>query len=452
MPTSSLVFVATALLAAAAGTPSMSAREVDRVDDASANAFGYPLSTLTAAERRAFVVGNSFFKQNWVTAPSSTAARDGLGPLFNARSCSTCHVRDGRSAPPSADAHDRSGVLIRLGVRNGSEPDAPHPIYGSQVQDVSVLGVRPEARVETRWHARTGSYGDGATFELLEPEYELVDLGFGAMGQDVSISPRTAPHLVGLGLLEAIPAAAILARADPDDIDGNGISGRAHFVPAPDGNSSMLGRFGWKAAQPDVRSQTAAALRNDMGITSALEPDEPLTSAQRQLVEFTSGGSPEIDASAFDRLVLYTRTLAVPAVRGANDARVGAGRALFDGFGCANCHVPSWTTDAETDLVRVRGQRIHPFTDLLLHDMGPELADGSRDGDAGPAEWRTPPLWGIGLIPVVNGHTRYLHDGRARNLTEAVLWHGGEAHAARERFRTSSAAERDALIAFLESL
>ncbi len=421
------------------------------VMDASPNAFGFPLPTLDAAERRAFVVGNSFFKQNWVTAPSSTSARDGLGPLFNARSCSSCHVRDGRSAPPDEHAIDRSGLLIRIGVRSSHGADVPHPVYGEQIQDVAVLGVHAEARVEIRSTVRGGTYGDGAPFELVEPKYALTELAYGPLGDDVVLSARTAPSLVGLGLLEAIPVAAIAARADPDDRNGDGISGRAHFVDGPSG-ARILGRFGWKAAQPDVRSQTAAAFRNDMGITSPVQPDEPLTDHERSVVTFTSGGSPEIETDTFERVVFYTRVLAVPAQRDVDDPRVVHGRAAFDGFGCAACHVPQYTTGSDSDVVHCRERVIRPYTDLLLHDMGPELADEKHDGDASPSEWRTPPLWGIGLVHVVNGHTRFLHDGRARNLPEAILWHGGEAHVARERFRNAPRDERDALIAFLESL
>jgi CxxC motif-containing protein (DUF1111 family) len=422
------------------------------VSDASANAFGYPLPTLTATERRAFVVGNSFFKLNWVTAPSSTATRDGLGPLFNARSCSACHVRDGRSAPPDEGSSDRSGLLVRIGVRSDLGEDAPHPIYGAQIQDSAILGVRPEARVSIRSTPRNGQYGDGTKYELLAPAYALEDPAYGPLGDGVVLGSRTAPQLLGLGLLEAIPEASITARADPEDRDHDGISGRANHVAASPGTGRILGRFGWKASQPDVRSQTAAAFLNDMGITSGSLHDEALTSAQRDVVRFTSGGSPEIDANTFDKVVFYTRVLAIPAPRADGDPRVARGRAAFDRFGCAKCHVPEWTTGDTSDIAHCRNRVIRPFTDLLLHDMGPELGDDKRDGEAEPTEWRTPPLWGIGLIPIVNGHSRYLHDGRARDLAEAILWHGGEATSAREQFRVSSADERAALLAFLQSL
>jgi CxxC motif-containing protein (DUF1111 family) len=421
------------------------------VGEAGNNSFGFPAPLLTAAERRAFAVGNSFFKLNWVTAPSSTADLDGLGPLFNARSCSGCHLYDGRSRPPEPDQIDRQGLLLRIGVRAApGDPDRPHPVYGDQIQDAAVLGETPEARVAIRTRTIAGEYGDGTAYELLAPEYELQDLAYGPLGEGVVLSPRTAPQLIGLGLLEAVPLEQLLEHADPDDRDRDGVSGRVHFVRGPHGEQ-VPGRFGWKAAQPTVLAQTAAAFVNDIGITSDLFPDEALTPAERERIRAPSGGHPEIDAHKLDRVVFYTRTLGVPAQRGAGEPQVAAGRAVFERCRCAVCHVARFVT-GDAFHPAYAGQVIHPYTDLLLHDMGPGLADGKRDGDAGPQEWRTPPLWGIGLVPAVNGHSRYLHDGRARNLAEAVLWHDGEAASAKEAFRTASATDRAALLAFLASL
>jgi CxxC motif-containing protein (DUF1111 family) len=227
------------------------------------------------------------------------------------------------------------------------------------------------------------------------------------------------------------------------------VSGRVHWLDSA--GARVAGRFGWKATQPDVAAQTAAAFANDMGITSPLLPTERLTAAQAARVVFTASDGVEIDARTLDRVVFYTRTLAVPAARGTGDARVAAGRAAFDAFGCAACHRPRCTTGPAFHPA-FAGRTIEPFTDLLLHDLGEGLADGKRDGDAAPAEWRTPPLWGLGLVPAVNGHLRLLHDGRARGFAEAVLWHDGEARSARERFRLAPGAERAALVAFLESL
>lgn len=415
--------------------------------DASAQAFGFPSPLLAANERRAFAVGNALFRANWVTAPASAAGLDGLGPLFNARSCSSCHLRDGRSRPPEPGEDDRHGLLIRIGVRSSNGPDLPHPAYDAQIQDAAIPGARAEARVDLQWRTTRGAYGDGESYELQSPHYELQDLAYGPLGGDVVLGGRVAPQLIGLGLLEAIPEAALLAHEDPEDRDGDGISGRAHrLTPA------SIGRFGWKATQATVHDQTAAAFVHDMGITSSAHPVEPLTDTERAAIAFANGGEPEIEDHKLARVVFYTRTLAVPAQRDADTPAVAAGRGHFDAFGCAVCHVPTFTTAPVEFHPAFGGQKIHPFTDLLLHDLGPELADGKRDGDALPVEWRTAPLWGIGLFRVVNGHERYLHDGRARGLAEAILWHGGEAMAARERFRNAPRSRRDELLAFLRSL
>ncbi len=420
------------------------------VGDASSQAFGFPSPLLTATDRRAFSVGNAVFRTNWVTAPASAAGVDGLGPLFNARSCSSCHLHDGRSRPPEPGASDRSGLLVRIGVRNGDGPDAPHPVFGEQIQDAAVAGVAPEATVEVTWRTVHGAYGDGEAFELVAPEYALRDLAYGPLGTDVALGGRTAPHLIGLGLLEAVPDAALLAAADADDRDGDGVSGRVHSVAAL-GGGTAIGRFGWKATQPTVLSQTAAAFANDMGITSSLHPDERLSVAERASITFSSGGEPEIDDDKLGRVVFYTRTLAVPEARDADAPAVVAGAELFRSFGCAACHTPELRTGAAAFHPAFGDRTIRPFTDLLLHDMGPGLADGKRDGDAAPGEWRTPPLWGIGLIRVVNGHERLLHDGRARGIAEAILWHGGEGERSRELFRAAPRAQRDELVAFVRS-
>lgn len=416
------------------------------VVDATAHAFGFPSPLLGAHDRRAFAVGNSLFRANWVTAPASASGLDGLGPLFNARSCSSCHLRDGRSRPPEPEEVQRHGLLVRIGVRAPAGPDLPHPRYGEQVQDEAIPGVQPEARIGLHWDAVEARYGDGEAYELIAPRYELLEPAYGAPGEAV-LGGRTAPHLIGLGLLEAIPAAALRAAADPDDRDGDGISGRVHVLP--DGEP---GRFGWKATQPTVHAQTAAAFVHDMGITSAPHPREPLSDAQRAALPTPSGGEPEIDDHKLARVVFYARTIAVPAPRDGASQAVRAGEALFTSFGCASCHVPAWTTGEDAFHPAFASRTLHPYTDLLLHDLGSGLADGKRDGDAQPAEWRTPPLWGLGLIPVVSGHERLLHDGRARGPAEAILWHGGEAQASRERFRQAPKAQRDELLAFLRSL
>ena len=417
--------------------------------DASVDAFGYPAPILTRTQRRAFMVGNSFFRNNWVEAPASTTARDGLGPLFNARSCGGCHLRDGRGRPPAPEENGVTGFLVRLG-RSEKLGGGPHPVYGNQLQDRAVSGVVPEGRLVIKQEPVRGRYADGEEWELSRPLYSLADDGYGRLDPSTRFSGRVAPQVIGLGLLEAVPDATLEKLADPEDVDGDGISGRVSRIKGPQG--LRIGRFGWKAAMPTVREQTAAAFVNDMGITTPVFPDEIPTATQRRSMKFTSGGSPELDERRLDRVTLYGLALAVPARRGVDRPEVVKGEALFSSLGCATCHQPRLETGADSPIEGFRRQSFQPYTDLLLHDMGEELADGVREGGAGPREWRTPPLWGIGLIPVVNGHTHYLHDGRARNLTEAVLWHGGEAQASRDRFIALERGDRAALIAFLESL
>jgi len=437
-------------LAAAGGDDAALTAGVATVHDAGPNAFTYAAPVLTPIERRAFAVGNAFFKDNWVTAPASTAGRDGLGPLFNARSCSTCHHRDGRGRPPRpGEVAGNEGLLLRIGVA-GDGADLPHPRYGDQVQDQAVLGVRPEALVVVGGEEVPGTFADGTPYTLRAPSYRLEELGYGPLGEDVRLGPRVAPHLVGLGLLEAVPVEAVLALADPDDADGDGVSGRPHWVVGRRSGERELGRFGWKATQPTVEEQVATAFVNDIGITSPLLPDE--ATRPDQAIEAASGGTPELSGQKLARVVFYSQVLGVPAARDVDDPRVRAGRVTFTELGCATCHTPELTTGPQACLPALAGQRIRPFTDLLLHDMGPGLADGKRDGDAQPGEWRTPPLWGIGLIEVVSGHGRLLHDGRARNMEEAVLWHGGEGARARERYRALSAEQREELLAFLRSI
>lgn len=447
--TAILLSFAATVAAQAAGDAKASHRppSAPSIADATANAFSYPSPALDPLGRRAFAVGNAIFRANWVQAPASAEGLDGLGPLFNARSCSSCHLRDGRSRPPEGDEPERHGLLIRIGQRTGHGADLPHPRYGAQLQDQALPGAAPEARIDVQWQERTGQYGDGEPFTLLLPRYELRELADGPVDEHTVLGGRTAPHLIGMGLLEAIPAAALHALADPDDRSGDGISGRVHVLP----DTGEIGRFGWKATAPSVQAQTAGALVHDMGITSPLHPDDARTAAQRLRLPFAEGGTPEIDAHKLGRLVFYAQAIAPPRPRAEDPVSVERGRQHFADFGCAACHVPSWTTGDAAFAPALAGVTFEPYTDLLLHDLGAELADEKHDGAATPAEWRTAPLWGIGLIPVVNGHDRLLHDGRARGIAEAILWHGGEAERSRERFRTAPAGERADLLTFVRS-
>ncbi len=407
------------------------------VFDTTRNAFSLAAANLSNDRKVDFFVGNSFFNENWVAAPASTEGRDGLGPVFNARSCSGCHFKDGR-ARPDAD----EGLLVRLSVASGGD----EPNYDGQLQPFALPGVPAEGRLEIEYEEAAGTFADGEAFSLRRPTYRFRDLAFGPMAPDVRTSPRIAPPVFGLGLLSAVTEASILARADPEDADGDGVSGRPNRV------RGALGRFGWKANQPSIADQVAGAFLGDMGLTTPIHPVEDAPAAQTARRAAPGGGEPEVPARTFEQVVYYTMVLGVPARRDWTLPEVRRGRDLFRSAGCASCHVPEMTTGALEGFPELSGQTIRPYTDLLLHDLGDGLADGRPDHEATGREWRTPPLWGIGLVETVNRHTTLLHDGRARGFEEAILWHGGEAEASRERFRRLSKSDRRALVRFLRSL
>lgn len=432
-------------------------------------AFRQMSGNLPEADAMRFHLGRALFRKLWVAAPSSTQASDGLGPLFNARSCESCHVRDGRGRSPEP-GESGTGFLLRLArnpqtaqerqmVATGSVPNFPDPVYGTQLQDRAIPGLAAEGQVAIAREDRAETLYDGTVVRLSRPSYAVAEPAYGALAAGTVLSPRIAPPMIGLGLIEAIPDADILAHADPGDRDGDGISGRPALAVAGETGIRPLGRFGWKGQHATVAAQTAAALAHDIGIASPAAdlPFGDCTGAQTDCLSRPTGVQPrlgpqEISAEAFDALVFYAANLAVPARRKASFQAVLAGKAVFRELGCAACHVPAFTTGADATIPALGGQRIWPYSDFLLHDMGEGLADGQTVGEASSTEWRTPPLWGLGLAGTVNGNRVYLHDGRARSLAEAILWHGGEAEAARERFRRATAEDRQSLIRFLESL
>jgi CxxC motif-containing protein (DUF1111 family) len=424
------------------------------VFDTTRDAFSLPIPTLTSQHRASFFVGNSFFNQNWVSAPSTVSTRDGLGPLFNARSCSSCHFKDGRGRPPDPGRAPVS-VLVRISLRgSGGLHGAPRPdpVYGDQIQTEAQSGLPREAAVAFDYSERTERFPDGESYALRTPAIRLSQLGYGSLPTDLATSARVAPAIVGLGLLEAVPEADILSHVDTGDRDGDGISGRDNRVWDASRGALALGRFGWKAEQPSVAQQVAVAFQTDMGITSSLLPDENHTPRQPACADRPGGGTPEVTDAVLEDVVRYSRALGVPARRNLDDPRVRRGAALFQRAGCTSCHRPSFQSGAVADLPELGGQIIHPYTDLLLHDMGEGLADHRPAFAADGREWRTAPLWGIGLVGKVNGHGFFLHDGRARGLEEAVLWHGGEAQAAQRAFVRMTQGQRRDLIAFIESL
>ncbi|MBT9594557.1 MAG: c-type cytochrome [Vitreoscilla sp.] len=433
------------------------------------NAFSFPLANLSDEERTRFAVGNSFFRRNWVEAPASTTARDGLGPHFIARSCGGCHVQDGRGAPPAFRKGVAPGgheppvaLLIRLSVPGvGEHGDVrPEPVYGGQFNNAAVQGVQPEGRVTLRRHPVAGRFADGTRYTLWAPTYGFADLAYGPMAKDVLLSPRIAPQLAGVGLLEAIPEAEILRNAADQAAQPGPVKGQANRVWDAFAGEMRVGRFGWKANVATLAHQTAGAFLGDIGITSSKNPGEACTAAQRDCLGAThggpAGGGPEIDDKTLGDVVFYQSALAPAARRDVGAAQVLRGQRLFTQAACTSCHRPSYITGEgpfpALTSPRVAGQRIWPYTDLLLHDMGPALADGRPDFAANGRQWKTPPLWGVGLIRDVNGHQRLLHDGRADGVLEAVLWHGGEAESARRQVLSMSRADRQALVKFVESL
>ena len=421
--------------------------------DATRSAFSYPARNISEDHRPAFFVGNSFFNQNWVAAPASVAGRDGLGPLFNTRSCSACHFKDGRSRPPEP-GEPLSTMLLRISVPGQSprgEP-LPEPTYGAQIQGRAILGVKPEAEVVVAYTEVRGGFADGGEFTLRQPTYSLRRLGYGPIATNLLTSPRVAPTMIGLGLLEAVPEKALLSLAEKQSRGPEGIRGRVNWVWDQAALKRRPGRFGWKAEQPSIAQQVATAFLEDMGLTSAPLPVENQTPPEALQIVAPPSPAPEVSDAILAQVILYSSLLAVPARRSVELPEVQRGEELFRRLRCAACHEPTLETAAQTPFAELSRQTFHPYTDLLLHDMGEGLSDGRPSFGASGRDWRTAPLWGLGLISKVNGHTFLLHDGRARNAAEAVLWHGGEAAGAREAFRLLPAAERLALLAFLESL
>lgn len=417
----------------------------------SSTAFSFQDPNLSYDDGLFFFTGNSLFNQNWVASPASTTARDGLGPLYNARSCSGCHFKDGRGRAPEYGGERVHGLLLRLSTGNDPEKGPlADPRYGTQLQDLAIPGIDAEADFEISYELITGTFADGSSYTLRKPVYTVNRLTEGEM-EATFVSPRVAPHMVGLGLLDAVDESTILSWVDEFDSNSDGISGRANYVWNVEANAVTIGKFGWKSNQPNLRQQVAGAFAGDMGITSSIFPETNCPPSVN-CDSLPNGGDPEIPDDNFDKVVLYSSSLAVPGRRNWEDQDVLKGKQLFNQANCSGCHIPKMKTGQSPTNVAFANQTIRPYTDLLLHDMGDGLSDGSPDHLATGNEWRTPPLWGIGLFDIVNGHTYYLHDGRASNLEEAILWHGGEAEASKQAYTQMSLEERTQLLNFLNSL
>lgn len=434
--------------------------------------FLVPNETLNKEQQMRFWVGHSFFRNPWVVAPASTKARDGLGPLFNARSCIACHDNGGRSLLPKETSHAPVTLLVKLGTRDGDKNlgNIGDPIYGQQLQLRSISrkinkGLAPDSPVEldilagegnlTRTcHEVKGQYKDGEQYTLCQPEYLITNLAHGDLDQQTRVSARTGPALIGLGLLESIIEKDILNLQDVDDNNNDGISGKANRVWDNDQRKHRLGRFGLKAGQPSVAHQTGAAFANDIGITNPIYPMEECTSRQTACLKRSLADKKhdpiDIERAIFDEVVLFTQNIAVPPTRNFNSNVFLKGREIFYLSNCNSCHQPSY--EVKTKIQLQQAETIWPYSDMLLHDMGQKLADNRGEFLADGQEWRTAPLWGLGLSKSITGQLALLHDGRARNFLEAILWHGGEAEASKQQFLNLTQSERKALVFFLRSI
>lgn len=434
-----------------------------------------PATNMAIDKRPNFHAGKALAHQPWIKAPTITDARDGLGPLYNTRTCLVCHANGGRGHMPVDNQQLLFTNFLRLSIP-GFEPIhgvIPEPVYGDQLQSQSTAlshqlrehldsdvtnktEVPPEGYVYINWSERLYTYPDGETVSLRKPEIDIQNLGYGEMHPDTLMGIRNAPPIHGMGLLEMIKQSDIDKNADPEDVNQDGISGRVNIAWDFDLKQPGPGRFGLKANRVNLRFVVASALQGDMGITSTVFPMQPCTEAQTLCNESIHGNDKETGVEISDQLltlmVNFNMNIGVPERRKASHLMVLQGRELFYQAQCQNCHVPSYTTKKSADFPHLSEQKIWPYTDLLLHDMGAELADGRSDYLATGSEWRTSPLWSVGLSRAVNGSRNLLHDGRARSVEEAILWHGGEAEISKQNFVNLSKAQRLALMAFVRSL
>ncbi len=398
---------------------------------------------LSEGEEERFNLGKSFFRIPWVEAPSATTARDGLGPLFSANTCISCHPHNGAGSVYGANGEISRSLVTRFSLKDRHDPKGgfvPDPIYGAQLSINGVKGVPFEGKPTLVYEAVMSEYADGSNIVLRRPKVGVKELNYGELHPETVIANRLAPALIGMGLLDQISDSEILSREDPDDRDGDGISGRANRVFDPRTGKTLIGKFTWKASAPSVRHQVAAAFHHDMGLSTSLFPHKNCTESQKECLTALKGREPlDVPDERLDAVTFYINHLRVP-----KPSVNKKGEALFAQIGCTSCHTP---TVKLSD-----GKTIEPYTDLLLHDMGEELSDGRREFEADGREWRTAPLWGIGKRTLVLNQRNYLHDGRARSIEEAIFWHGGEAKGAQEKFRALSKAQRQDILDFLEGL
>ena len=452
--------------------------------------FDSPAQNLAKDLKPMFYAGKALANQPWVKAPTITTARDGLGPIYNARSCLACHINGGKGFIPENNLHPLTGTLIRLSKKGPLHTQEqkqagviPHSVYGDQIQSQSISlahqlkssqphlkhDVPPEAYIHVDWVFKTFTYPDGNTVTLREPKLDFKYLGYGPLNdkntEETLIGIRVAPSIHGMGLIELIKQSDIEALADEHDEDQNNISGRVNLVWDAQSQSMLAGRFGLKANKATLAHTVAGAFTNDMGITTSLVPNQPCTSLQAQCINSPNGNDEndqgqhgknnievELPDSLLKLVVDFNRNLAPIERRNTNDRNTKKGRSAFYEVGCHNCHQPSFITGNSSEFPHLSNQHIWPYSDFLLHDLGSNLSDNRPDFLASGSEWRTPPLWGIGASQQVNGSTALLHDGRANTVEEAILWHGGEAQHVQQNFINLPKHKRKQLINFVNSL
>lgn len=457
------------LVLGAAPAPAAQAVVIDR------DAFSRPLGEQDEATRERFLRGRSLFRRAWVVGPTADGAGAGLGPLYNRLSCIACHPANGRGRSPDGPQERLQSMLVRLSLPGQGPHGGPRPLpaYGDQLNEEGVPGVPGEARVALRWQETRIHLPDGQAVSLRRPLLAFSELGYGPLPRQVLTSPRVGQGVYGLGLLAAVPEAVLRAWATQPLPDG--VRGRLNRVWDPVAQRMAVGRFGWKANVASLEAQVVQAAAGDLGLSSPALPHPacaPRQTACQQAgrvatvlaaaasgpaSEASAGASaaasmrapnppaarPELSAEEVAQLTLYLRELAPPPAQGDGEPSIERGRQLFGQAGCVHCHRPA--------LPLASGGSAAAYTDLLLHDLGPGLADGRPDFAASGRHWRTAPLWGLGRVPGINEHSQYLHDGRARSLLEAVLWHDGEARASRQRFAALSRTDREAVLAFVAS-
>ena len=427
------------------------------------NSFSLSSRNLEEHMRINFLVGNALFERMWEDSSiSKNIAKDGLGPFFSARSCESCHINDGRGHIPITNKEDKISVVIQISQNIAQSNDyiknIEDDIYGGQISEFAVKDVLKEADIIIDYKYSLEMYEDGRVVELRRPIIKIDNLNYGDFNESTIFSARIAQPMIGLGLIEHISDQSLLMNEDINDTNNDGVSGKANKVWDIENEKLAIGRFGWKAAQPSVYQQTADAFYHDMGLSNKLYSNPfNCTSKQVECAKAISGNSEEYDDlevsnDQLDLVTFYSSQLGVPARRSINAENVKKGKEIFFALNCNSCHVESFTTGDTGSHANLNNQIIYPYSDFLLHDMGESLSDGVSEFFAQGSEWRTPPLWGIGLTSIVSDEYGYLHDGRARTIEEAILWHGGEANEIIQNYKKLKKSEVNQLLSFINSL